>query len=641
MLVLLLVFNFLLIAILSIRKTRTSFTTTFSETLLWFSLWVVVGTELTSALHAFDRTGLTVFWTLSGVGMALLPATRRNSKQLPAVLADFRTTFFRNKWTGSLLLVLFLVLFIQGLVYPPNNYDSMAYHMARIAHWFAHGEVNYYVTGIYRQIFQPPFAEWLIGHICILAGNDWFANAVQLLYLAGIVTCTIDIARRYRLAKPVVLFAVYYILTTPGILLEATSTQNDLVVSFFTLMAGYYAIESVQQARRRSAYRMALSAGLATLTKGTGYVFVFPILLVWFGFWVYRILRYREYVHIYRNWMVPFVFIVVSTGYVGRNIALSGHIFGSFKEGHFNERMGLVPTLSSFVKNSALHYGVYPFNEVVETMVYRIHDWMGEDVNDPDFNWIHYGTDDVTKLELTKWMHHEDDASNIIQYTLFLLAGVLALSRIRKDPGHWGYLLIFAGYLMFCAMLKWQPWNSKLHNTYFVLWALPTGYALREMLKHRNLAGGLAVVAFLYGGLVIVFNPNRPFIYHAAYTGGVGWTDSRSDKYFSAHYGIKQDVREILGKLGTEDFSTIGFITGERHEYWEYPFYEGIFGKADPTTFHHISVENPSAGAEDFYEEKAVVKIVAYRNLPVIRHNGKDYLRKTDNEFINLYEPTE
>jgi 4-amino-4-deoxy-L-arabinose transferase-like glycosyltransferase len=608
---------------------------------LWFSVLVVIGTELTSAFHSFDRIGLGAFWSLTAVGMMALPATWRNRRLMTAVVADFRSTLSRNKWSGYLLLVLFLVTFLQGLVYPPNNYDSMAYHMARVAHWFAHGEVNYYVTGIYRQIFQPPFAEWLIGHICILAGNDWFANAVQLLYLAGIVTCTMDIGRRYRLTKPVVLFGVFYIVTTPGILLEATSTQNDLVVSFFTLLAGYYAIESVQAHRRRSAYLMALSAGLAALTKGTGYVFVFPILLAWFGYWVFRTVRYREYQQIIRYGLVPMVFLLVSAGYIGRNLTLSGHIFGSFKEGHFNERIGLATTLSSFIKNSALHYGVYPFNEVVESTVHRVHDWLGEDVNDPDFNWIHYGTDDVTKLELTKWMHHEDDASNIIQYTLFLLAGILAFARVRKDPGLWAYLLIFAGYLMFCAMLKWQPWNSKLHNTYFVLWALPTGYALRGLLRHRLVTGTLAVTAFLYAALVLVFNPNRPFIRYEAFVGGAGWTDSRSDKYFSAHLGFKHDMRDILGRLGTEDFSTIGFVAGERHEYWEYPFYEGIFGKSDPKTFHHINVENPSAGATDFYEDKAVSKIVAYRTLPSIRYGGKEYIRKTDNEFINLYVPAE
>lgn len=131
---------------------------------------------------------------------------------------------------AALAPVLLLLLFML-LHYPPTNWDSMTYHMARVAHWVQNQSIGYYPTAIPRQNQMGPGAEYLILFFQILTGSDRLANSVQFLaflllpgacfYLARVL----GIPRGYR--SPVVLLTV----TAPMLLFQATSTQNDVVAS--------------------------------------------------------------------------------------------------------------------------------------------------------------------------------------------------------------------------------------------------------------------------------------------------------------------------------------------------------------------------------------------------------------------------
>jgi hypothetical protein len=55
----------------------------------------------------------------------------------------------------------------------------MSYHLARVAHWGQNHTVAFYPTHIVRQLYQPPWAEYAMLHLYILAGGDRLANLVQ------------------------------------------------------------------------------------------------------------------------------------------------------------------------------------------------------------------------------------------------------------------------------------------------------------------------------------------------------------------------------------------------------------------------------------------------------------------------------
>jgi len=93
------------------------------------------------------------------------------------------------------------VLLLVGLIAllaPPNTFDSMTYHMSRVAHWAHQGSVAPYPTHIVRQITAPPLAEFAILQLQLLSGGDRLANLVQFFALCGCVLNVSLIAARLR-----------------------------------------------------------------------------------------------------------------------------------------------------------------------------------------------------------------------------------------------------------------------------------------------------------------------------------------------------------------------------------------------------------------------------------------------------------
>ncbi|TAH25064.1 MAG: 4-amino-4-deoxy-L-arabinose transferase, partial [Oscillatoriales cyanobacterium] len=80
---------------------------------------------------------------------------------------------------------IFAAVGLIAVVAPPNNWDSMTYHMSRVAHWMQNRSVEHYPTSYVPQLYHPPGAEFAIMHFQILTGGDRFANLVQWLSMVG------------------------------------------------------------------------------------------------------------------------------------------------------------------------------------------------------------------------------------------------------------------------------------------------------------------------------------------------------------------------------------------------------------------------------------------------------------------------
>ncbi|MCL2930746.1 MAG: hypothetical protein MGG11_00090 [Trichodesmium sp. MAG_R03] len=105
-----------------------------------------------------------------------------------------------------------------AMVAPPNNWDSMTYHMSRVVHWMQNQSVAHYPTYNLPQLFHPPFAEFTITHLQILSGGDIFANLVKWLSALSIIGVSL-IAKQLGAKEQGQVFAVVFCATLPmGIL---------------------------------------------------------------------------------------------------------------------------------------------------------------------------------------------------------------------------------------------------------------------------------------------------------------------------------------------------------------------------------------------------------------------------------------
>ena len=94
------------------------------------------------------------------------------------------SNFSKTEKAYVLIIFTFLfLLFLQGILYPPNNWDSLTYHMSRIMYWIGNESVNHFPSHVLRHLYQPPFTEYVIMNINLLNGNDYFSNSVQWLFL--------------------------------------------------------------------------------------------------------------------------------------------------------------------------------------------------------------------------------------------------------------------------------------------------------------------------------------------------------------------------------------------------------------------------------------------------------------------------
>jgi hypothetical protein len=143
----------------------------------------------------------------------------------------------RLGWGGAVLVPLAALIALSAWRYAPNSWDSMSYHLARVAHWIQHRSVANYETNIVRQVSLQPGAEYLILVLQVVSGTDRLASSVQLVAWLAVVLAAPALARLAGAPKRVAIAAAPIVAAAPMIVLQASSTQNDLVAAV-AAMAG-------------------------------------------------------------------------------------------------------------------------------------------------------------------------------------------------------------------------------------------------------------------------------------------------------------------------------------------------------------------------------------------------------------------
>lgn len=106
----------------------------------------------------------------------------------------------------------------------------------------------------------------------------------------------------------------------------------------------------------------------------------------------------------------------------------------------------------------------------------------------------------------------EDLAGNLVDVVLIVVTLVVVLfspSLVRSQVALYVVGLVVA-FVAFCAVFRWQPWNTRLHLPLFVLWSAAIGLAFERQL--RDITGMLGAVLILAALPSALFNSSRPLI---------------------------------------------------------------------------------------------------------------------------------
>ncbi len=163
-------------------------------------------------------------------------------------------------WAVLPLMILFVLAAVSALAYRPNNWDSMTYHLARVAHWIQHRSVAPYPTAIWRQNLLTPGAEYLLLALQVVSGTDRLAALVQLSSWMILAAAVVPLARTFGAPRGVARAGAVIVGAAPMAILQASSTQNDLVAAVMTAAVAAACIPLLHRRRR---WRTAPTTGTA------------------------------------------------------------------------------------------------------------------------------------------------------------------------------------------------------------------------------------------------------------------------------------------------------------------------------------------------------------------------------------------
>jgi 4-amino-4-deoxy-L-arabinose transferase-like glycosyltransferase len=593
-------------------------------------------TEALSILQCFNFQSILISWGIILIANVLWLYLKKES--LAAFTGNLRqnigNTFkglsvFNKILLGSVAVIL-LLIFAQSIIYPPNNWDSMTYHMARITSWVSHQSVAYYPTSIVRQLYEPPFAEYLIAHISILSRGDYFANPVQLFFLLFSIVGLVLILEEFGLDRHYKIIAIVLAVTIPEVVLEASSTQNDIVVSFFIIAACYFAFRAIKSGRFSDHLFLGLAVGLGILTKGTAYIYLAPVLLFWGVASLVCLFRTRNYNYLLFPLIVAVLAISINAGQYYRNYNYSKNVLGTDKEEgktYANQKMSAGIFLSSVIKNAGMHLGFMyakPVAEVSTKIVYKLHAITGVDINDPDVNYRN------TIYIINNGITDEDGGPNMIHLILiaasFVILGWSVVKGNRKVTVVVLLATVILQIIFFCAYLKWQPWVSRLHVPLFLLSVPLICYVLSINKMFKNMVYVITPVLLVYALLVVFHNNRRPYAGRMFY--------SRYQNYFTSKPLIYDEYNAVYTAISQSGAKNIGLIFGV--DDWEYPLFKDGFSKqVNPV---YIGVDNISKSLPQTVTTLDYI-ISTTINHPFIDFNGKRfYNQSTGGKYLFLYK---
>jgi len=522
----------------------------------------------------------------------LILKLRKNGYQLPSSLFLLpKLDFFSLVFLLAVSLIV-LAVGVTAFLSPPNTWDVLTYHMARVAHWIQNHGVSNYATMQLSQLVQPPGAEFIITHFQILSGSDYFANSVQWFsMLCSIIAATL-VASQFGANRQGQILTAVVCATIPMGILQASGSKNDYVVSFWILSFIYFFNRYRKDQTLSGLLAASLSLGLAYLTKASAYIFLMPFLFWFFIFSVYKKgLKFWKPVC-----LMLAVIIAVNFGQWLRLVQLFGSpLTHRWDDPVMTQLKPEILTFASFmsnvIRNIGLHLGTpnLTFNDSLYHMIQRIHEGLGISAVDPRTTYEPNFPPGVP------YSYSELSAGNFLHLILLTISAFLIFNQkqLFKNKNLVIYTVsLIAAFLLFCLLVKCNSYHSRTHLPLFVMWAPVIGLLLGNV--NRKLIAYLsAILLILYSVPFVLFNEVRALAGKNSM-----FKMERSDRYFNVFPNGRDDFLSTAPLIRARRYQNIGLsIVGDHLEYLFWVFLEQE-NSAKPR-IEHIDVDNISSKFAD------------------------------------------
>lgn len=599
-----------------------------------YGLCLYAITEILSFFQLLSYSPLTVCWILClCASLTIFYFTFRKQdlqvkkfllNLLEKTISAFTTLPLSSKVILCSIIFIFFMTGLTALVAPPNNWDSMTYHMSRVAHWIQNKNINPYPTNLPRQINYTPWAEYAIMHLQILSGSDRFANLVQWFSMIGSVIAVSSLLSFFVKDKKLLMISCLLAATIPMGILQSSSTQNDYVISFWLLCFLYFFYLFKTSGKKEYSFFTGISLGLCLLTKGTGYLYALP-------FFVLLGVPFLKKCNRTQLKNLPFIVIIalgINAGYYARNFTTFKAVLPPSESSIINQSNKAVFFISNLIQNTAIQMGT-PFpsvNRSIEKIVYFLHKKIGMNLENAEGR---VGTD---KFHFPDHPYHEDHAGNFL-HTLLIFVTIISFifsKDLRKNPYAVAYLFILIlTSCLFNYIIRWNLFQSRYHLPLYLLWCPLIALTLPRKQKHISTL--LCILLFLCSFPWIFRNQSRPMFGSKNI-----FNTNRIDQYFHNRPYLSDAYKKTAEYILETKTKKLGLSCGS--DDWEYPFWILLNINQTPLTLEHVQIKNPSERIEKSRNYVPEILIdLNNKTANKISYANTEYIRTRKFHPINLY----
>jgi hypothetical protein len=405
--------------------------------------------------------------------------------------------------------LIILPLLLLTIFIPPNNWDSMAYHLPRVEHWIQNKNIYPYPTNIVRQVLTSPLSEYMIANFQILSNTDAFGNLVQFgsfifIHFSGTLIFSV-----LKIGLKGQLFLLLALLSIPMVLFQATTTQTDLLASFFFLsfiLFGLLIIKYDDDYKTNFIF-LALSLTLGILTKYHIAIFAIPIVI----YLLFNLIKKNKKNTIFAILISVLTVTIILSPLFLRNIYFFGSITG---KDLFDENATIVNSsisIQNMLSNNFKHIidfisiPINGYNNLLFSVNHFLHNILGISENTPGNNW-------AGELFTVNNYLNEDTAGSIIHAALIILSLFLVFKSKHKNKLLLLFAYCFVAFSLYGLLFRYTPFDIRLLLPVLILLIIISTYIVYTSITNRYIINGMMLLFLIISIFPVYFNRAKPII---------------------------------------------------------------------------------------------------------------------------------
>ena len=406
--------------------------------------------------------------------------------------------------------IIILPLLLLAIFIPPNNWDSMAYHLPRVEHWIQNKNIYPYPTNIVRQVLTSPLSEYIIANFQILSSTDTFSNLVQFASFIFILFSSTLIFSVLKINYKGQLFLLLALLSLPMMLFQATTTQTDLLVTFFFLsfiLFGLLIIKSDDNFTTNFIF-LALSLTLGILTKYHIAIFAAPIVI----YLLFVLIKKKNNTNIIFAVLISCLTIaIILVPLFARNIYFFGSITG---KDLFDENATIVNStisIQNMLSNNFKHIvdfisiPINGYNRILFSVNHFLHKIIGISENTPGNNWA------GEPFTINNYLN-EDTAGSLIYAALIIISLLLVFKSKHKAKLLLLFAYCFIAFSLYGLLFRYTPFDIRLLLPVLILLIIISTYIIYTSIANKYIINGLMLLFLFISIFPVYFNRAKPII---------------------------------------------------------------------------------------------------------------------------------